>query len=95
MIIYMATNKVNGKRYIGQTIGKFERRKKKHISDAKSERDSFYFHSAIRKYGPENLEWQVLSTVRDVIELKNEEELIYQYIHYYPQLLSLQNPSLQ
>jgi group I intron endonuclease len=58
MIIYKATNKINGKVYIGQTIKSLEERKKCHIYDSK--KSSFYFHRALNKYDPENFEWEVL-----------------------------------
>ncbi len=35
MIIYRATNLLNGKMYIGQTIKTLEKRRYSHISDAK------------------------------------------------------------
>jgi len=53
-IVYMATNIVNGKRYIGITRVGLIRRRRTHVNNAKAirhHRSSFY--SAIRKYGPE------------------------------------------
>ena len=59
--IYCYTNKVNNKQYIGQT-NNLERRKKQHIQDSihcHQGHEASYnlpFHSAIRKYGINNLE---------------------------------------
>lgn len=73
MIVYMATNKVNGKMYIGQTIGNLGVRKKNHINDALNKRNNMYFGRAIRKYGPESFEWEVLDSARNINELNDLE----------------------
>ena len=52
--IYKITNLVNGKSYVGQTIRTIEERWKQHIKDSKGNKDDFYLHRAIRKYGKEN-----------------------------------------
>lgn len=36
--IYVITNSVNGKQYVGKTNGSIEKRFKEHISDSKKER---------------------------------------------------------
>ncbi len=46
MKIYKATNRINGKIYIGQTIRDLDERWKRHINDAKKG-DDLYFHRAI------------------------------------------------
>jgi len=51
--IYSATNIVNGKSYIGQTVKTLGRRKTEHKLAAKNG-SSTYFHNAIRKYGIDN-----------------------------------------
>lgn len=48
--IYSVLCKVNGKRYIGQTIRNIEERWKEHIADSKN-RPSSALHRAIAKYG--------------------------------------------
>lgn len=53
--IYLAKNKVNGKLYIGKTLH-FERRKKEHLSSNSED----LFHRAIRKYGIDNFEWEII-----------------------------------
>jgi group I intron endonuclease len=55
-MIYMATNKVNGKIYIGKTVKQLDERIYAHIHT----NDSIYFHNAIKKYGIDNFEWTIL-----------------------------------
>jgi hypothetical protein len=73
MIIYKATNKVNGKSYIGQTIRNLDKRKKSHISVAYNN-PQFAFHHAIIKYGEENFKWEVLCKCKDIDKLNKKEK---------------------
>lgn len=57
-IIYCATNKVNGKMYIGQTINTMEVRMRRHKYD-NGKRES-KFQTAITKYGWESFDWEEL-----------------------------------
>lgn len=74
--IYQYTNKINGKKYIGQT-NNLERRKKQHIQDSihchQGHEISYNlpFHSAMRKYGIDNFECQVL----EIIDTENWDEV--------------------
>jgi len=61
-IIYYATNKLNGKVYIGQTIESLSDRKCKHRNDAERGKDS-YFGRALLKYGLEGFDWKILCPV--------------------------------
>lgn len=58
--IYLITNKVNGKIYIGQTIGKVNERFSDHCSSARTQpkKHNTVFHSAIRKYGQQSFNYQ-------------------------------------
>jgi group I intron endonuclease len=53
MKIYVVTNKINGKQYVGQTVRDLGDRLKRHFNDAEKG-DNLYFHRAILKYGKEN-----------------------------------------
>ena len=58
-IIYCYTNKITGKKYIGQTIHP-EQRKRNHKHEALNNKTDYYFHRSIRKYGLENFEYEIL-----------------------------------
>lgn len=70
----MATNTVNGKRYIGMSKHLLEVRRKKHFVDARCNLGGCrLFYRAIRKYGPEVFSWEVLSTWPDRTTAMSEE----------------------
>ncbi|WMU08104.1 putative intron-associated endonuclease 1 [Clostridium phage vB_CtyS-FA67] len=71
-IIYVAENIINGKRYVGQTIRKFEERQAQHKKD--SERLDFKFYRAIRKYGWDNFNWAVIVEGVESVESLNSLE---------------------
>lgn len=73
MIIYKATNKVNGKCYIGQTKHGLEDRKKGHKNSAFSLNSPSRFSNALRKYGFVSFEWEVIDTAKDSDELTKKE----------------------
>ena len=74
MLIYQAKNKINGKIYIGQTVGNLNSRKAAHLSNAKAGRYDSYFYKTIRKYGSENFIWEVLEECENREELNEREE---------------------
>ena len=55
--IYKATNKVNGKLYIGQTVN-YHARVQQHLRC--SPKEDCLFHRAIKEYGKDNFEWEVI-----------------------------------
>ena len=73
-VIYKYTNKLNGKVYIGQTVDEQRR-----INNHKKASNNSLFHRAIRKYGFENFDYEVLERVDK--SLLNEREIYW--IQYY------------
>ena len=80
MIIYKATNKINGKIYIGQTIVSLALRKRKHWNHANCQKNNYHFCNALRKYGVNGFKWQVICICPNVKSLNEQEEY---YIVYY------------
>jgi group I intron endonuclease len=73
-VVYCATNKINGKKYIGFTSISLKHRKGQHLAAAQTENGASFFHYAIRKYGAHNFEWEEVFTSDDVRELKAMEK---------------------
>lgn len=74
MIVYCATNKINGFKYIGITTKFLDERKRQHFYQAFSEKKKNYFYRALRKYGWENFEWSIIhqaSTLEELLEREN------------------------
>lgn len=57
--IYKATNKANGKAYVGVSYRPVKRRQQHHC-DAKPNKSDYTFHRAIRKFGKKAFEWEIL-----------------------------------
>jgi group I intron endonuclease len=90
MIIYKATNKINGNCYIGKTIQSLRNRKQNHKNDSfnRINRYNSYFHQAIRKYGFDNFEWTILVKTDSESKLNALEKL---YIATYRKMSKLYN----
>jgi hypothetical protein len=74
-IIYMATFS-NGKHYVGQTIRTFVKRRNEHLSNAENNKiGCTAFYNAIRIYGPDDIEWEILIKC-DIDELDYYELLM-------------------
>lgn len=59
--IYLVTNKINNKKYVGKTEYSVERRWKEHISDSKKNKcEKRPLYNAIRKYGENNFTVQMI-----------------------------------
>ncbi len=79
-IIYRATNRVNGKVYVGQTINTLKRRMSTHRQQAKHSDSSNHFHNAIKKHGWEAFEVEIIDSADSAEELNYLE--IY-WIRFY------------
>ena len=77
MIIYKIQNKVNGKIYIGQTVGTLQHRISQHKSNSKK---TSLINMAIRKYGWDNFDADIIDNAENIEELNQKE--IY-WIKYY------------
>mgnify|MGYP002507802090 CR=1 FL=1 len=78
--IYRIKNKINNKMYVGQTKNSVARRWTEHKRDAKNPKYAgFYIHRAIKKYGVENFEVDILEEAP--CDLLNEREVYW--INYY------------
>ena len=76
MIVYCATNKINGKKYIGQSTKTLEERIRDHRHDAKHQ-VTRPFMRALNKYGIEGFDWEVLCECSSTQEMIDKEiELI-------------------
>lgn len=76
--IYVYTNKLNGHQYVGQT-NNIEKRKSGHKSDSFNPNSHSYnypLHNAIRKYGIENFNFEIIETVNSQ-EKANEREIYW------------------
>lgn len=86
-IIYKAVNTINGKIYIGQTIRNLEIRKYFHKYDSLNGMSDLVFHRAIRKYGWDNFDWQIIDKCYNIDELNDKEvywiDYYKSYVHRY------------
>lgn len=74
-VIYKVTNLVNGKIYIGQTKQDFYKRKRYHLFCLRNG-CQFVFYRAMRKYGLDNFEWEIID------EAHNEKDIIQKEIYW-------------
>lgn len=79
MIIYKATNKMNGKVYIGKTSSTLNQRRWEHYNRAKLGWKQYFYH-VIRKYGEDSFLWEIIDEAKTDIELSEKE--IYWINHF-------------
>lgn len=73
MIIYLITNDVNDKQYVGQTTQSLKRRWMEHIWNANKGSD-YAIHRAIRKYGVEHFHVKEIDVANSRSELNDKEK---------------------
>lgn len=74
-LIYKITNQINGKIYIGQTIGILSKRWREHCFEANNGVKTYYLYQAMRKYGIENFSIEQIEQCSN--ELLNEREIFW------------------
>jgi group I intron endonuclease len=80
MLVYLATNKINGMQYVGQTKMSLEKRIKAHRTHARQKSHHGLFHEALREYGDGNFDWQIVQVCESKGDLDRiEEEAIVMY----------------
>ena len=80
-IVYCATNKINGKKYVGVTKRGLDKRRRSHEYDSTKDNPNItHFHRAIKKYGKDNFEWKIVETYPTYEEaLEGEKFYIKKY----------------
>lgn len=73
MYVYLITNTVNGKRYVGQTTTSLSNRWNGHTSGARTGLYDWPLHRAIRKYGENNFQIKILAKCSTVQEMDHRE----------------------
>ena len=82
MLIYCATNKYTGRKYIGQTVKPLIQRISEHKHRAQYEDHHNKFYNAIKKYGWDAFEWEILEENPNWTNAELDEKEKY-YINYY------------
>ncbi len=75
--IYLITNKVNGKQYVGQAVD-VEKRISRHVGDA-ARGKGYVLHSAIRKYSWDNFDYNILMKCNSKEELDRMEIYLIEF----------------
>lgn len=74
--IYVITNQINGKQYVGKTLNTIETRFKEHCSDSKKERcNKRPLYDAMNKYGIENFTIETLEECSN--DIVNDREIYW------------------
>lgn len=90
-IIYRAVNKINGKSYVGETIKNLSIRQTEHVYAAFKRNKNTKFCRALRKYGLENFNWEILEEIENTDIKLLTEELDSKEIYYIERFDSIKN----
>ena len=60
-LVYSVLNIVNGKIYVGQTSKSLEVRRDKHLALSRCNKGGYHLHRAIKKYGAECFNWEIIA----------------------------------
>jgi group I intron endonuclease len=82
MIVYLITNLINGKYYVGRTKRSLSDRWYQHIHCGSIEND-YLLHRAIKKYGIENFVIEVIGIVSTIEEMIDLEQLWILFLRSY------------
>ena len=84
MFIYKATSKTTGKVYIGQSSQTLQERINQHNSHAFNYQYNYHFHNAIRKYGKNDFDYEIIeSDIKDHNILNKREKYWIEYYNSY------------
>ena len=73
--------------YIGKTTKTLEQRKQQHYADSKRH-EKYAFYRAIKKYGFDNIRWEIIDNASDESELSKKEKY---WINFYNTYIHLDN----
>lgn len=74
MIVYQATNRITGERYIGCTVKALAARRRHHEQQSRTSQNCRRFHRALAKYGPDSFEWVELESFSSIDDMADAEE---------------------
>jgi group I intron endonuclease len=73
MVVYLVTNRIDGKKYVGKTQKTVQARWADHCGNARNPKKQEYLYRAIRKHGAENFSVEILAQVSTLEELNSSE----------------------
>jgi len=82
--VYLVTNKINSKQYVGQTVYTIEHRWYGHVNDSRR-RSQTHFHKAIRKYKPENFIIEQIDFIVPTGDIETDGNALDELEKYYIQ----------
>ena len=78
--VYLITNLVNNKKYVGITHNTIEHRFEEHIQKSRCKNGTWVLHRALRKYGVDNFKIELLEDNIDKEQI-GEKETYYIYLY--------------